>query len=74
MLQDNEEIKQVEAFVKENARMLLGVTPEMFTVSARQALRGKQGEPELWATSRFGALEDFIHKTLDQTNQVKLKF
>ncbi|MGI6740153.1 MAG: dynamin family protein [Brevefilum sp.] len=74
LLQDNEEIKQVEAFVKENARMLLGVTPEMFTVSARQALRGKQGEPELWATSRFGALEDFIHKTLDQTNQVKLKF
>jgi len=74
LLQDETEIKQVEEFVSENARDLLGVTPEMFILSARQALRAKQGEPQLWESSQFGVLEDYIRKTLDEGSQLKLKF
>ena len=74
LLQDDEELAQVETFVMENARTLLGVTPEVFPVSARLALRAKNGEPDLWEPSRFGALENYIQNTLDENSQVRLKF
>jgi len=74
LLQDEEELQQVEAFVRDNARALLGVEPEIFTVSARMALRAKLGEPQLWEPSRFGQLEDYIKNTLDENSQVRLKF
>jgi small GTP-binding protein len=74
LLQDEDELQQVIAFVGENARALLGVTPEIFTVSARLALRAKNGEPNLWQSSQFEALETYIQNTLDQSSQVKLKF
>ena len=48
------------AFVADNARALLGFSPEIFPVSARLALRAKQGEPAVWAASRFEALERYI--------------
>jgi small GTP-binding protein len=74
ILQDEDELRQVEDFVRDNARELLGVAPEIFTVSARLALRAKQGEPDLWEPSQFGALEAYIQDTLDQESQIKLKF
>ncbi len=74
LLQNDDEQAQVETFVRENASVLLGVTPEIFTVSARMALRAKTGEPALWERSNFAALEDYIKNTLDQVSQVKLKF
>jgi small GTP-binding protein len=74
LLQDEDELSQVEDFVSDNARTLLGVTPEIFTVSARHALQAKMGEPELWVASRFGPLEDYIQHTLEEGSQVRLKF
>lgn len=74
LLQDEAELRQVEGFVKENTQALLGVAPEVFTVSARMALRAKTGEPALWQASRFEALERYIKETLDQTSQIRLKF
>ncbi|MDF1521134.1 MAG: dynamin family protein [Brevefilum sp.] len=74
ILQDEDELRQVEDFVRDNARELLGVAPEIFTVSARLALRAKQGEPDLWEVSQFGPLEAYIQDTLDQESQIKLKF
>ena len=74
LLQDEAELLQVETFVRENATHLLGTTPEIFPVSSRLALRAKNGEPSLWAPSRFEALESYIHNTLDQGSQVRLKF
>ncbi len=50
------------------------MTPEIFPVSARFALRAKNGEPDLWEPSRFGALEIYIQNTLDENSQVRLKF
>jgi len=74
ILDSESDLAKVDDFVKENARLLLGVTPEIFPISARQALRAKQGEPELWPKSRFEALEEFIRETLDEKGRLRLKF
>jgi small GTP-binding protein len=74
LFQNDSELEQVESFVRENGRALLGLTPEIFPVSARLALRAKNGEPQLWESSRFGALEAYIQSALDQASQVRLKF
>ena len=74
ILQDVEELHQVEGFVHQNARDLLGVAPEIISVSARLALRAKQGEEDLWEPSRFGSLEAYIEETLEKSSQIKLKF
>jgi small GTP-binding protein len=74
LFQESGELEQVRTFMADNARALFGLTPEIFPVSARLALRAKQGEPALWEESRFGALEDYIHDTLDETSRLRLKF
>ncbi len=73
LLERPEDLEQVVAFVSENARLLLGTTPEVFPVSAKLALRAKQGEKPLWEASRFGPLETYIRDTLDQTERIRLK-
>jgi small GTP-binding protein len=77
-----EERDEVLRYVGENATGLIGETPRLFAVSARQALEargdGKDGDDEkngheLWARSGFGAVEDYLLKTLDQQERVRLK-
>jgi hypothetical protein len=51
----------------------LGDEPEIYSVSARDALRTKLGEPGHWEKSRFGPLEKYIRDTLDQGNRFRLK-
>lgn len=72
------EITQVMEYIRQNALTLLGFSPEIFPVSARLAMRAKladnQAEKnELWAASRFAAVEDFILHTLDEKSRVRLK-
>jgi small GTP-binding protein len=74
LFQSSEEQDQVVAFISDNARLLLGITPEIFPVSARQALRAKLGEPNLWQASQFEALEKYIQTTLDDKGRLTLKF
>jgi len=74
LLQDENELNQVLDFVKENAHSLLGSTPEIFPVSSRLALRAKTGEPQLWQSSGFEAMESYIRDNLDQGEKVRLKF
>ena len=74
ILQNEAELEEVKNFVIENARLLLGITPEVFPVSARLALRAKQGEPILWKDSRFEPLEQYVHDTLDEGERLRLKF
>ncbi|NTV64465.1 MAG: dynamin [Oscillochloris sp.] len=71
------ELEQVLTFIRENARDLLGVTPDIFPVSAREALRarstgGSEGEA-LWAGSRFSAIEEYVVDHLDEETRVRLK-
>jgi small GTP-binding protein len=72
-----EELEQVLGFISTNSRALLGLTPEIFPVSARQAMRARQQDGEererLWAASRFGEVEHYIINTLDEETRVRLK-
>lgn len=68
-----EELDEVLAFVRSAAQQLLGMTPEIFPVSARLALRAKQGEASVWTTSRFEPLERYIAETLDEGSRFRLK-
>jgi small GTP-binding protein len=67
------EQEEVLAFVRDNARDLIGASVDVFLVSSRLALRAKQGEPSFWAASGFEALERYLDATLDATNRFKLK-
>jgi small GTP-binding protein len=66
-------VEKVRAYVADNARRLLGLTPEIFPVSAKAAFRAKTGEPQLWASSGFEALEGYIRRTLDSSSRTQLK-
>jgi small GTP-binding protein len=64
---------QVLTFVTNAARDLLGITPVVLGVSARLALRAKRGEPELWNSSGFEALERLLKETLQPDSRFRLK-
>jgi len=74
LLQSPEDVEKIERFIAENFRKLFDMTPEIFPVSARLALRAKQGEPAEWARSRFEPLEAYIQETLDESGRLRLKF
>ena len=74
LFQDEADFNQVVDFVRQNAQSLLGSAPQIFPVSSRQALRAKTGEPQLWQSSGFEELENYIFKTLDQREKVRIKF
>jgi small GTP-binding protein len=64
---------QVLAFVAKGARDLLGVDPPVLGVSARLAMRAKQGEPALWGASGFQELEALVRATLAPEERFHLK-
>jgi small GTP-binding protein len=74
-----EEREEVVRYVGENAAALLGETPQIFPVSARQALEARGGRAdeeageEQWERSGFAAVEDYLLNTLDQQERVRLK-
>jgi GTPase Era involved in 16S rRNA processing len=74
LLQNEADLDEVKTFINENSNKLLGITPDIFPVSARQALQAKQGQPQLWDQSRFEALETYIQANLDESSRVRLKF
>jgi len=74
ILQSNEDLTQIESFLAENAQTLLGITPDIFPISAKIALQAKQGQPQLWNESRFEALEKYFQDTLDEDSRTRLKF
>lgn len=73
ILQSPEALEEIHNFVAENAKTTLKTIPEIFPISAQQALLAKQGKPELWQKSRFEALESYIMTTLDQESRLELK-
>jgi small GTP-binding protein len=73
IFQRSEELDEVLAFIRSSAQRLLGITPEVFPVSARLAMRAKQGDPSAWAASRFEALERYVRDTLDHGSRFRLK-
>jgi small GTP-binding protein len=74
IFEDPADVERVRGFIAENARSLLGFTPEIFPVAGRLALRGKQSnDAQLYAASRFAELERYIVETLDEKERVRLK-
>jgi small GTP-binding protein len=75
ILETPEDVARIESFIADNARTLLGFTPDIFPVSARQALRAKVGNNgrNLLVASRFEALERYIVATLDEKERIRLK-
>src|SRR5688572_28134536 len=55
IFEKREDLDQVLTFVRDAARQQLGVVPETFGVSARLAMKAKQGQPALWQASGFEA-------------------
>jgi small GTP-binding protein len=77
ILETPEDLDRVLKFIADNAKTLLGATPEIFPVAARLALRAKMAGPspdtDLLSKSRFEALERYIVSTLDKKERVRLK-
>ena len=74
ILESEEELSRVVRFVSENLKSLLKVQPEIFPISARQALRAKtEGETAVNNGSAFDKLKQFIMSTLDEGERVRLK-
>jgi len=78
LLDQETEIDQIVSFVRENAQKLLGLSPEIFPLSARLALHAKTSPPgserdKLWERSRFSPLEGYILRTLDERERIRLK-
>jgi small GTP-binding protein len=67
------DVDEVMAFVSAAAEKALGTRPLVFPVSARLAARAKHGEPALWTSSQFEALERYLHDALDERGRFWLK-
>jgi small GTP-binding protein len=83
LMQTADDLQRVIDFIADNARTLLGFTPDIFPVAARIALQakslratpGKEAQAEsLLRASRFDQLEAFIFATLDEAGRIRLKF
>src|SRR5919202_841211 len=71
LLAGPDEVAAQVAFVREQARRLLGLEPEVFPVSARQALAAKlqgTGNADQWQR-----LEGYLRETLDDRERLRLK-
>ena len=77
LLQTPGTVNEVITFVRDNCKHLLGFQPDIFPVSALLAQRSRSAMGheaiELWKQSRFGALEEYLFRTLDQAERVRLK-
>jgi small GTP-binding protein len=73
-LAQREDVKAVEAFVREKVEALLGFHPDVFPISAREALLAKRsGDDAKLRASGFGELETFLKRTLDEDGRLRLK-
>lgn len=79
ILQDEAALEEVRNYILRNCSTILGETPALFAVSARQAQQAAQQieEPEeqrrLRLASRLDELEKFINATLEDTTRLELK-
>ena len=74
ILQQPAERDEVVRYVRENAAALLGEAPQVFPVSARRALDARaEGSAAPWEASGFGAVEEYLLRTLDQEERIRLK-
>jgi len=78
IMENEEAVRKVESYIRENSHRLLGVSPEVFPISAKLALRAKTGSDKVraaqdWTASGFEPLERYILETLDERSRIRLK-
>lgn len=78
LLRSADDVAEVTAFVREHAIRLLGATPDVFTISARQAQEARRAGDgdagiQLWESSRMGVLRDYLLRTLDDEGRARFK-
>ncbi len=74
ILESEQELEQMVGFVHSNARDTLGVSPELFAVSAKGAREAqKSGDEDALEASGLAALERHIEAHLIDTSRVRLK-
>lgn len=77
LLRNPQELREVLDFVRDNCRKLLGFAPELFAVSAHNAQQARQSAGmdavRLWNASGFGPFEQYLFKTLDEVERIRLK-
>jgi small GTP-binding protein len=74
LLRTPEEVAQVVAFVREQAEKTLGVGPEVFALSAREALEARErGDASALERSGLPAFEAKVTATLDEAERFRLK-
>ena len=73
ILRNQDEITQIKSYIVENARYLLGITPDIYLVSARDAMHAKLNEPVPQKDENFSKLEQYIVDTLDEKSRLTLK-
>ncbi len=74
-LAGDDDLWQVQEFIREKSLALLDFAPEIFPVSAQKALAAKLAgdDPALAAESRLYDLERYLVHTLDDDERVRLK-
>ncbi len=73
-MRTEDEIQQVEDYIAENAKAKLDITPLIFSISARDALDGRErGDGDLFQKSGMQEVERYIRERLTDTDKLKLK-
>jgi small GTP-binding protein len=73
ILESEEQVRQVSAYVAAGCERLLGFAPEVFAVSAKRALRAKLGGDPSGGDAAFAALERYVGERLDERERFRLK-
>jgi small GTP-binding protein len=74
LLETPEDLAKVAAFVREQAKKTLGTSPEVFALSARDAMRSRErGDAAGLGRSGLPAFEAKVTATLDEEERFRLK-
>ncbi len=75
-LLDTDERATIKAFVTQQAQTQLGTVPEVWMISAKEAIQAEQTKPRdaaLWDSSGFAQIEQFITSALSDSARVRQK-
>jgi small GTP-binding protein len=73
-IKEPHELEEIRDYVAENTRKFFDFDPTIFLVSAKQARAAKQGgDDALFEASGFKALEDYLFKSLSESERLQLK-
>jgi small GTP-binding protein len=74
LLTTQAEVDEVLAYIRQHGEGLLGTEPDVFGLSAREALAARaRGDGAALAASGLPAVEQYLSETLDETERVRLK-